>query len=132
MITFTSVYKFLEFEIDLYILTNKHLNIPDSPKPLTKTQKKVLIATILCQMKNIDINSTDGIEYVRDSCEFYSSTDVWAYRWKLSKLGWFISLKTTPDKKKSVYKLIDKFDLSVYNFIPSKQELVKYSYKQNK
>lgn len=117
MIAINDIRKYLELQLDLFIL----LKVPH--KHLTKKPRQVFIEHILCQIDGIDINSSECIERVRDKLEFFANSDVWGYRWRLHKAGW---LRKEGDK----YSLLPLFNLTKDSFKKSKTYNFTISYEE--
>lgn len=119
MIERETILAYVELQLDLFLL----LMLPH--KKLKGKPRAVFLEHVLCSIEGIDINSRDCIERIRDNLQFNYSNDVWQYRSRLMRSGWFI--KEYPkelNNDRGQYKLIPNFDYSKKNFTMSK----KYSF----
>ena len=78
--------KLLSLKIDLYSL----LLVKDENLHLKPKEKEVYIEYILLDIQGININSAGAVTKVVDKLGFSCPNDVWQYRQKLHKKGWFI------------------------------------------
>lgn len=78
--------KLLSLKIELYSL----LLVKDESLHLKPKEMEVYIEYILLDIQGININSAGAVTKVVEKLGFSCPNDVWQYRQKLHKKGWFI------------------------------------------
>lgn len=111
MITKNTIRDYIELQLDLFLL----LMLPD--KRLKGKPKEIFIEHVLCSIEGIDINSTECIERIRDKFNFDYSNDVWQYRSRLKRAGWFIKeYPKNVNSTQGIYRIIPNFDFTKKDF----------------
>lgn len=104
MIRYKTLYDYILIQVELFTL----LIVPFNP--LRPKEKEIFIWFVIASINGIDINNPDANEFVRDKMDYRFVNDIWQYKSKLFKKGWF------KKDKNGNYSFIKNFDYNPENF----------------
>lgn len=112
----SDIRKLISLKIDLYsllLLSEEH--------HLKPREKEVYIEHIVLDVQGININSPGAINKIVEKLNFSCPNDVWQYRQKLHKKGWFIK---HGQRATARFEIIPNFNYRIREF----KELQSYSF----
>jgi hypothetical protein len=98
--------KTLEEYVELRLDLLQILKIRDKSKFLKPKPRKFFVQSVIINAQGMDINTTDAVEELRRRMNWKMNDDVYTYRHKMKKLGWWVLDPTN----KSKYKIHPTFD----------------------